>query len=117
MRTNLLFVIACVLCLIACSTNAVKNAAAINGAAITTVDQGMNYWAAYSQTHPVTSNQINTVSNAYTVYYNLELISSNVQAGYVANPTTNTEALASEALIGVVSSRSNLLNLVTMFTK
>lgn len=100
-----------------CSTNAAKNTAAINGAAITAVDQGMSYWAAYSQTHPVSSNEIVTISNAYNVYYNSECVFSNVLTVYAQNPSTNTAVLVGDATQGVLGSSTNLINLIGAFTK
>jgi hypothetical protein len=101
---------------VGCAT-AVKDLAAVNGAAVQSVDQAMTQWSAYTQTHTVSSGSILSVSNAYNAYWNTEIVVSNTLATYVSNPNTNTAEVIQDLLTGVSSSSSNVVNLVSQFAK
>ena len=103
--------------IIGCSTDAVKTTAAANGTIVASVNIAMANWATYTQTHTVTAAAINSVSNAYNVYYNSELLASNVLSVYAQNPTTNNATLAAQAISGIAMSQTNILNVITTLSK
>lgn len=101
-----------------CSTDAVKTTAAANGTIVASVNIAMQNWATYVATHTnVTASAINSVSNAYNVYYNSELLASNVLSVYASNPSTNNAVLAQQAISGIAMSQTNILNIIETFTK
>lgn len=100
-----------------CSTSAVTTTAKANAAAVATVDAAMTGWATYTKSHTVPANTILAVANAYNVYYDSELVVSNVLTAYVTNPSTNNGAIVTAAIVGVAQSQSNLLNIVSTFSK
>jgi hypothetical protein len=108
----------------ACSTNQIAQASAANGVVITSVDGAMGLWASYINSH-ITSNaptaqqnaEIIAVSNSYVAYYNCEIVLSNTAAAYVASPTTNLAQAYTLAEKAVYNSQSNIVGLVTQFTK
>jgi hypothetical protein len=100
-----------------CKSNPVADASASNQTFIATVDIAMQNWATYTQTHPVSLAKVQAVSNAYNVYWNSELVLSNLSTIYVANPSTNTAALVNNAIATVFTSATNITAIVNTLTK
>lgn len=107
-----------------CGT-AAKTAAAANGVVIVGVDSAMQAWASYTSKQvtpgtpptPQLNSEILTVSNAYVGYYNAELTFSNVQSAYVQSPSTNIASAITTAGNALAASETNIVALVTLFTK
>jgi hypothetical protein len=100
-----------------CSTSVVSTASTVNGALVATVDAAMTGWATYTQSHTVPAAQILAVSNAYVAYYNSELVLSNLTEVYVASPATNTQTLLLNAVAAINLSGTNIVNIITSFSK
>jgi len=93
-----------------CGSTALK----VNGVAITTVDAGMTAWAAYTQSGKGTPDQIVAVSNAYVLYYNAEMVASNA---WIISVTQTNNSLLQTVTATAQASQTNLLNLISVFTK
>jgi hypothetical protein len=101
-----------------CKSDATVAASAVNGAVVTSVDAAMTGWASYTKTNiNVSAASILAVSNAYQVYYNSELVLSNLSTVYVSNPTTNAARLIGDAVTTIGLSATNLLNIVQQLSK
>lgn len=83
------------------------------GVTITTVDAAMTVWGIYSTNSTVTDSQILTVSNAYVLYYNAQLVASN--AWIIAVQQTNNTFWQS-ATQTAQASQTNLINIIKQFT-
>lgn len=84
---------------------------------ITSVNVAMSTWASYVNAGNATQSQVAAVSNAYSLYYQFQLIASNTAALYAANPSTNAAAAAQLALSATLASESNVINIVQQLTK
>ena len=80
---------------------------------VPTVDAAMGTWAKYCYATNATAQQINDVSNAYIVYFNSQLIASNVLAYAAANPTGVN---VSNVINAATASQCALLNIITLYT-
>jgi hypothetical protein len=101
-----------------CSTSEALQAGQANGAVVASADAAMQAWSGWVKTHPTTSAaSILAVSNAYNVYYNSELVVSNLCVAYVTNPSTNISGLITLATRTVAASQTNLANIVNQLSK
>lgn len=101
-----------------CKTSVALQAGQANGAIVASADAAMQAWSGWVKTHPSTSPaSILAVSNAYNVYWNSELVVSNLCVAYVSNPTTNISSLITVATQTVAASQTNLANIVNQLSK
>ena len=99
-----------------CNANQVGKAVQADSLVITGGNAAMTAWAARVQAGQATAAQVNTVSNAYALYYNSQLILSNAAMAYVANPATNLATAAELALATATAAESNLVGIVQLLT-
>lgn len=100
-----------------CTSNDIKTTSAINGATVGAVDTALQVFSEYSLAHPVNSNTVAAISNAYNVYYNAELTLSNLSMVYVSLPNTNTAALITAEGTAIGQSATNLINIINSIIK
>ena len=98
-----------------CGTTPTQTAASIETVGVPTVDAAMHTWANWCAATNATAAQINTVSNAYTVYFNAQIVASNVLACAASNPGTTVNI--SNIVNTASASAGALVNIVTLYTK
>jgi len=98
-----------------CGTTPTQTAANIETVGVPTVDAAMHTWANWCAATNATAAQINTVSNAYTVYFNAQIVASNVLAYAASNPGTTVNI--SNIVNTASASAGALVNIVTLYTK
>jgi len=122
-KSNLLKSTAFALCL-ACGAgfftgcqSATNTAVQADAVIIPTGNAAMTAWAAYVNAGKATIGQINTVSNAYFLYYNAQLTASNAAVIYANNPTSTFGGALTNDLLLAQSSETNIIAIVSQLTK
>lgn len=100
-----------------CSSDATSTAVNADATVITGVNAAMTTWAAYVNSGKATQSQLATVSNAYNLYYQSQLIASNLATAYVENPGTNMATAEQNALTAALQSQTNIINIIGQLTK
>lgn len=100
-----------------CSTDATSTAVNADAVVITGVNAAMTTWASYVNAGKATQSQVATVSNAYSLYYQAQLVASNAASIYSANPSTNTATAKANALAAALASQSNIVAIVNQLVK
>lgn len=92
---------------------------AINGDAVVipSVNAAMTAWAAKVNSGDVLATEVASVSNAYSIYYQSQLVASNLASAYASNPTTNLQTAAENAVQAAVASQTNLVQLINLLSK
>jgi hypothetical protein len=98
-----------------CGTDATTTAVNADAVVIPTVNAAMQIWAAEVNAGKATSNQIVSVSNSYAIYYQSQLILSNLAMAYVTTPSTNLSQAITTAEQAVAASGSNVVAIVNAF--
>ena len=97
-----------------CGTTPTQVAANTETVAVPSVDAAMHTWADYCAGTNATAAQINTVSNAYNVYFNAQIVASNVLAYAASNPGTTVNITN---VLGTASASAGALaNIITLYT-
>ena len=100
---------------IGCGTTATQIATNTETVAVPSVDAAMHTWANYCAGTNATAAQILTVSNAYNVYFNAQIVASNVLAYAANNPGTTVNITN---VLGTASASAGaVVNIITTFTK
>ena len=100
-----------------CAKDVTSNAVNADATVITGVNAAMTTWASYVNSGKATQSQVNTVSNAYSLYYQSQLIASNLAVAYASNPATNLAAAEQNALLAALQSETNIVNIIGQLTK
>jgi hypothetical protein len=103
--------------IVGCSTptgTAIKT----EGVTVTTVDTGMKGWAMYVNQHltdgKVTQKELDTVKNAYNIYYTAQLSAEAALETIVTSGSTNTVDLTT-ANTSVMTAETQLLTLINQY--
>lgn len=100
-----------------CTSNQAQTALTADATAVAAVNTAMALWSDYVNSGKATPQQITTVSNAYQLFFQSQLIASNTAAIYAANPSTNIAAISLNATAAALSSESNIVNVINQLTK
>lgn len=103
--------------LVGCSTDATTTAVNSDAVVITGVNAAMTTWASYVNSGKATIAQVNSVSNAYALYYQSQIIASNLATAYVENPTTNLAGAEQNALVAALQSQTNIVAIINQLVK
>lgn len=101
-----------------CSTNATQTTIKAEGALITSVNVGMEAWAAYVRLHvsdgKVTQKQVDAVKEAYNAYYAAQQAAKAAIEKVLANGSTNSVD-ASTANAAVAQADASLLSVLNQY--
>ena len=100
-----------------CGTTATTTAVNSDAVLIQTVNGALAAWAAYVNAGKATRSQVDTVSNAYNVYFNSQVVASNASYLYVISPTTNSSQVVSLTLAAALASQTNLVAIINQLSK
>jgi len=100
-----------------CSTDATTTAVNADAVVITSVNAAMTAWAAQVNAGNASAAQVTTVSNLYAIYYQSQIVASNLASLYVSTPTTNLAAAEQAALAAAIASQTNLTFIVNQLLK
>lgn len=123
MKTNPLVLFACAIIVAiaaivcGCKTPIATTAINADSVVIQSVNASMSAWAAYVNAGKAKASDVASVSNAYTIYYNAQLIASNAASAYATNPTTNAAMAVQIALTTALLSQTNIIAIVSQLTK
>ena len=77
----------------------------------------MQVWANYVNEGKATQTQVASVSNAYSIYFNSQLVASNLAQAYVLNPSTNLANALQLAVSTATASQTNIVLIIGQLTK
>ena len=96
------------------STSPMVTAYKAEGVVITSVDTGMGIWANYVKAGLATQTQIDSIRNAYTSYYNSQMIAKVAFEQVLSSNSTNSVDIAA-ATASVSTAQTALLSLLNQF--